>query len=59
MYVFADIRVDYINNIKRNNADLNHLHLEQQLTFLITKCWRETLTFVCKAWSKRKTCLDL
>ena len=45
MYVFADIRVDYINNIKRNNADLNHLRLEQQLTFLITKCWRETLTW--------------
>ena len=55
--VFADIRVDYINKIMRNNADFINLTLEQKFTFLITKCWKETLNFICKAWTKRKTCL--
>ena len=57
--VFADISVDYINNIMRNNAGFINLTLEQKCTFLITKCWRETLHFICKAWAKRKTCLYL
>ena len=57
--VFSDIRVDYINNIMRNNADFINFNLEQKFTFLITKYWRETLNFLCKAWSKRKTCLYL
>ena len=57
--VFSDIRVDYINNIMRNNADFINFNLEQKFTFLITKYWRETLDFLCKAWSKRKTCLYL
>ena len=57
--VFSDIRVDYINNIMRNNADFINFNLEQKFTFLITKYWRETLIFLCKAWSKRKTCLYL
>ena len=57
--IFADIRVDYINNIMRNNADFINLTSEQKFTFLITKCWRETLNFICKAWAKRKTCLYL
>ena len=57
--VFSDIRVDYINNIMRNNADFINFNLEQKCTFLITKYWRETLNFLCKACSKRKTCLYL
>ena len=57
--VFSDIRVDYINNIMRNNADFINFNLEQKFTFLITKYWRETLIFLCKAWSKRKTCFFL
>ena len=57
--VFSDIRVDYINNIMRNNADFINFNLEQKFTFLLTKYWRETLNFLCKAWSKSKTCLYL
>ena len=57
--VFSDIRVDYINNIMPNNADFINFNLEQKFTFLITKYWRETLNFLCKAWLKRKTCLYL
>ena len=47
--VFSDIRVDFINNIMRNNADFINFNLEQKFTFLITKYWRETLIFLCKA----------
>ena len=54
--VCSDIRVDHINNIMRNNTDFINFSLEQKFTFLITK---ETLNFLCKAWSKRKTCLYL
>ena len=57
--VFSDIRVDYINNIMRNNADFINFNLEQKFTFLITKYWREALNFLCKAWSKKTTCLYL
>ena len=57
--VFSDIRVDYINNIMHINADFINFNLEQKITFLITKCWRETLIFLCKAWSKRQICLYL
>ena len=57
--VFSDITVDYINNIMRYNANFIYFNLEQKFTFLITKCWRETLKFLCKAWSKIKTCLCL
>ena len=32
----------------RSSADFIHLTLEQKNTFLVTKCWRETLNFVCK-----------
>ena len=53
---FSDIRADYINNIMRNNADFINFNLEFFIIFLITKCWRETLDFLCKASSKRKTC---
>ena len=55
--VFSDIRVDYINNIMPNNADFINFNLKQKNTFLIIKFWRETLIVLCKAWSKRKTCL--
>ena len=57
--VFSDIRVDYKNNIMQNNADFINFNLEQKFTFLITKYWRETLNFLCKAWSKGNTCLYL
>ena len=57
--VFSDIRVDYINNIMRNNADFFNFNFNFFFTFLITKYWRETLNFLCKAWSQRKTCLYL
>ena len=57
--VFSDIRVDYINNIMHINADFINFNLEQKITFYITKCWREALIFLCKAWSKRQICLYL
>ena len=31
--VFSDIRVDYINNIVRNNADFINFNLEQKIYF--------------------------
>ena len=55
--IFAAVRVDYINNIMRKNADFINLTLEQKIAFLIITCWKETLNFKCKAWAKRKTCL--
>ena len=55
--VFGDNRVDYTNNIMRNNADFINITLEQKNIFLIAKCLKETLHFICKAWAKRNTCL--
>ena len=49
--VFSDIRVDYMNDIMRDNTDFINFNLEQFFSFLITKCWRETLIFLFKAWS--------
>ena len=53
-YVFADIRVDYINNIMRSNADLNNLTLEKKIHLFDHQMLERNIEFYMQSLGKEK-----